>query len=198
MEISDLSLFPKPAKDIASGLLPNIISGKRSGKVEINPAKFKPASRAAKKEEKKYDFKIGERHGDTRIVDERAISSRQRQVLSNSEYRAFINRRLNTNQNSNPNLENPDGMFTSSSQGKRGDCYLLAEINAIRNSAHGQEILRKNVKANADGSITVTLPGAVMLNIRDRVVKLRVHTELQKRPWIKQEVWREFLILQVI
>ena len=177
MEISDLSLFPKDfsdneingagkkkaAKDIASGLLPDIISGKGGKKVEINPTKFKPAIRANKKDDKKYDFKIGERRGDTRIVDERAISSRQKKVLSGSEYRAFINSRLNTNQNSNPNLEAPDGMFTSSSQGKRGDCYLLAEINAIRNSKHGQEILRKNVKANPDGSITVTLPGAIML-----------------------------------
>ena len=61
----------------------------------------------------------------------------------------------------NPSLNNPDGYFGNSNQGFRGDCYLLAEINAIRNTKHGQEILKQNIKINADNSITVTLPGAI-------------------------------------
>lgn len=53
-----------------------------------------------------------------------------------------------------------DGYIGDSAQAKRGDCYLLAEINSIRNTKEGQALLKKNCKKNKDGSYTVTLPGA--------------------------------------
>ncbi|MEE3349619.1 MAG: hypothetical protein VZR09_06225 [Candidatus Gastranaerophilaceae bacterium] len=104
---------------------------------------------------RKYNFVLGERRGDVRIVDEAAISTPVKNPGNPS--------RVSGNSYSNGQLNNPDNYFASSAQGWRGDCYLLAEINAIRNTKHGQEILKKNVKTNSDGSVTVTLPGALVL-----------------------------------
>lgn len=74
---------------------------------------------------------------------------------------AIYNNLVHNTGANNPSLNNPDGYFENSNQGFRGDCYLLAEINAIRNTKHGQEILKQNIKINADNSVTVTLPGAI-------------------------------------
>lgn len=54
-----------------------------------------------------------------------------------------------------------DNYIGDTSQGRRGDCYLLAEINAIRNTKDGQKVLTQNLKKNNDGSYTVKLPGAL-------------------------------------
>ena len=59
------------------------------------------------------------------------------------------------------NIRENNGLVDDFRQGKRGDCYLLAAIESIRNTEDGQAILAKNVKVNQDGSYTVTLPGAV-------------------------------------
>lgn len=59
------------------------------------------------------------------------------------------------------NLEQGNGVIDDFRQGKRGDCYLLATIESIKNTQDGQKILAKNVKANPNGSYTVTLPGAI-------------------------------------
>lgn len=59
------------------------------------------------------------------------------------------------------NIADANGHIDDFRQGKRGDCYLLAAIDSIANTKDGQEILKKNVKKNPDGSYSVTLPGAV-------------------------------------
>lgn len=90
---------------------------------------------------------LGNRQGDTRVIgaDDVGTTTKNRAIICNN------------------GVADPDGLFDSSAQGYRGDCYLLAEINAIRNSKDGQAILKKNVKTNFDGSITVTLPGAIAI-----------------------------------
>ena len=60
------------------------------------------------------------------------------------------------------NIAEDNGVIDKFAQGKRGDCYLLASIEAIKNTKDGQEILQKNVQENPDGSYTITLPGAVV------------------------------------
>ncbi len=60
------------------------------------------------------------------------------------------------------NIAEDNGVIDKFAQGQRGDCYLLASIEAIKNTKDGQEILQKNVQENPDGSYTITLPGAVV------------------------------------
>ena len=111
-----------------------------------------------------YDFQLGRRVGNTRVIGEESVStvSGNRNYIGNIDY-AAINERFSfrgTSSSANSNLNNPNGVIDTSNQGHRGDCFYLAEINAIRNTRHGQEILRKNVTLNSDGSFTIKLPGA--------------------------------------
>ena len=57
-----------------------------------------------------------------------------------------------------------DGKFEVSNQLSRGDCYLLASINALASSDDGQKILQDNVKVTTDENgkkvYTVSFPGA--------------------------------------
>lgn len=59
------------------------------------------------------------------------------------------------------NIAEANGHIDDFKQGKRGDCYLLAAIKSIINAEDGQDILRKNIQENPNGSYTVTLPGAI-------------------------------------
>lgn len=58
-----------------------------------------------------------------------------------------------------------DGTFDNSRQAKEGDCYLMATINAIRETSGGQELLKDLVKISTNDKgekvYTVTLPGAI-------------------------------------
>lgn len=147
-------------------LIQYVSGGDETETVKKTPSKIKIEIGKNQKEKKSerstVDYRMGPREGNTRIVGAENISTKitsGRTSLSG----------LVSNMNQNPALASPDGYFGSSIQGRRGDCYLLAEINAIRHTDHGQEILNKNVKANDDGSITVTLPGAVA--IRNQYIK---------------------------
>lgn len=53
-----------------------------------------------------------------------------------------------------------DGKFDIGCQQSRGDCYLLASINSLRETEQGQKLLQDTVKKNDDGSYTVTFPGS--------------------------------------
>ncbi|MBR6098124.1 hypothetical protein IKP85_00080 [bacterium] len=44
-------------------------------------------------------------------------------------------------------------------QGAAGDCWLIAAIKGIAKTPKGKELLNNSIKANPDGSITVTLKG---------------------------------------
>ena len=57
-----------------------------------------------------------------------------------------------------------DGHFDTAYQIGKGDCYLLASINALSQTAEGQELLRQNIKEsvnkNGEKVYTITFPGA--------------------------------------
>ncbi len=53
-----------------------------------------------------------------------------------------------------------DGNFEIGNQQGRGDCYLLASINALRETETGHDMLKQTVTKNSDGSYTITFPGA--------------------------------------
>ena len=114
----------------------------------------------SKSKNRTFDYELGPREGNTRIVGPDSISSASGTNTTTSHLNgiASLYHRLQEN---NTQITTNDGYFGTSNQRLRGDCYLLAEINGIRNTQHGQEILKQNVRTNADGSMTVTLPGAV-------------------------------------
>lgn len=57
-----------------------------------------------------------------------------------------------------------DGTFDTSYQKGRGDCYLLAGLNALRASSSGMELLKQNITITQDAQgnnvYTINLPGA--------------------------------------
>jgi len=57
-----------------------------------------------------------------------------------------------------------DGTFDTSYQKGRGDCYLLAGLNALRASSTGMELLKQNITITQDAQgnnvYTITFPGA--------------------------------------
>ena len=105
-------------------------------------------TRRARREAPQWDFSLGIREGNTRLITPESVAT-----VSNAS----------TSSGRSANIATAgDGRVGSSVQGRyRGDCYFLAEINAIRNTEDGQAILNNNIKKNNDGSYTVTLPGAV-------------------------------------
>ena len=97
-------------------------------------------------------YKLGSRSGNTRTIGTDQVLVKTPRTNNNG-----IN---SPNGITTPFADTTDGYIGDSKQAKRGDCYLLAEVNAIRNTKNGQELLTKNCKKNKDGSYTVTLPGA--------------------------------------
>lgn len=106
-----------------------------------------------------YNYRLGNREHNTRIIGCESISTRIGSSYISSGLNPLV-QYAQIIQNHN-GIANPDNYFDTSNQGKRGDCYLLAEINGIRNTKNGQQILKQNIKTNPNGSITVTLPGAI-------------------------------------
>lgn len=150
----------------------NVKTPKTSTKKNPIPLKGKK-KKAAKK---RYDYKLGPREGNTRIIGPDSISTAKPSIDSIYPFIRPNNGRNNISgkidltkikisprNNNNQNL-NPDGSVGTFKQGQRGDCYFLAEINAIKNTKDGQKILDQNVKYNAEeGTYTVTLPGAIKM-----------------------------------
>ena len=95
----------------------------------------------------RFEYKLGKNNNGVREIGSSSVARR---------VSADIGRIDGTTQNIDGNL----GEFR---QGRRGDCYLLAEINSIKNARGGQEILKQNIKRLQDGSVTITLPGAIAL-----------------------------------
>ena len=107
-----------------------------------------------------FSYQLGPREGNTRIVGKDSVSTNMSASLSMifSHSEATNNTPSRTGK-----VSSSDGIVGSSIQGKRGDCFYLAEINAIRNTQGGQVILNNNIHKNRDGSVTVTLPGAIKI-----------------------------------
>ncbi len=111
-------------------------------------------------DKKENSYELGSEKNGVRTIDvenvtesTKAGSSAPKDYAANPEkYQEYKN-----------NIEEENGLIDKFAQGKRGDCYLLASIEAIKNTKEGQEILQKNVQENSDGSYTITLPGAVVV-----------------------------------
>lgn len=113
-------------------------------------------------------YKLGKRVGDTRYIDTQSVSPGKTQGVSVSIPTENGNVRINLQPNRN-SFNTADGYIDDASQAKRGDCYFLAELNAIRNTTGGQELLSTNCKFQKDGTCIVTLPGA--LKIKEKYEK---------------------------
>ncbi len=55
-----------------------------------------------------------------------------------------------------------NGVIESFGQGRTGDCYLLSSLMALASNKEGAKILKDNISKNSDGSVTITLPGAML------------------------------------
>lgn len=52
-----------------------------------------------------------------------------------------------------------DGVIDDTKQRSIGDCWVLAGVNSLRDSAIGAQMLKDSIQQNDDGSVTVTLKG---------------------------------------
>ncbi len=95
----------------------------------------------------KYSFKLGKRENWIREINTQSVTSANNRTNKYSHATGSINY----------------GGVGNFSQAKRGDCYLISEIQAIKNTKDGQKILSKIAQQNEDGSVTVTLPGATAI-----------------------------------
>lgn len=108
----------------------------------------------------KRKYQLGRRVGNTRYIGTDSVYGGNNAVtLSGLQ---MHNGRITFGSSNRPSrfANTTDGYIGDSSQAQRGDCYFLAEINAIRNTKAGQQVLKQNCRKNKDGSYTVTLPGA--------------------------------------
>jgi len=127
-----------------------------------HPLKFQLKPQKQNGSNQVFDFSLGPREGNVRIVGIDSVSSNVSRLLI-----SILGNSPVANNNTHPStgrrVSSSDGVVGSSMQGTRGDCFYLAEINALRNTKDGQKILNNNIRRNNDGSITVTLPGAVKI-----------------------------------
>lgn len=115
----------------------------------------KKLTQQAKTNTKGNKYKLGHRRNNTRYIGTDSIQGGK----LNFQIR---NGRIVATPNSGPvtSHSSADGYIGDSNQYHRGDCYFLAELNAIRNTKGGQKLLQQNCKLNPDGSYTITMPGA--------------------------------------
>ena len=162
-------LFNKMAKNaIANGVEKDSVKAIQKefyAELKVQKDKFGPANadklnEIASKLQRTFNYELGDRVDDTRIVDTDSISSKITGSNSASNNSSTQSMSLVDYLN---NISNTyiDGVLGTSNQQGRGDCYFLATVNSIRNTTTGQEVLQKNIKKNNDGSYTVTFPGAL-------------------------------------
>ena len=117
--------------------------------------------RDTKKPKKAYQ--LGPRRGNVRQIGPESVMTSQPQRTFNINGRRLT---FTSNTPSSVYSDTTDNYIGDSRQVGRGDCYFMAEINAIRNTKDGQKILTQNLKKHKDGSYTVTLPGALKIKQR--------------------------------
>lgn len=103
-------------------------------------------------------YELGPKKQDTRIIEPENVTEPLKNGTSAPNLDNASRREIQEYQE---NITQGNGVIDDFRQGMRGDCYLLASIESIRNTKDGQEILAKNVQQNPNGSYTVTLPGAI-------------------------------------
>jgi hypothetical protein len=77
-----------------------------------------------------------------------------------------VGRVITEKTSSNGNIEvkqtlkyNSDGKIDDTAQNNIGDCWVLASVNALRESKTGSKIIKDAICQNSDGSVTVKLKG---------------------------------------
>ena len=106
------------------------------------------------------DYILGETKSGQRIIDESNVRDCLIPVRGSRTDR-LVDCSRNKIHSLDKNTLIINGEFNDFSQGRQGDCYLLSSIYSINRTKNGQEILKNNIQYNKDGSITVTLPGAI-------------------------------------
>ena len=106
----------------------------------------------------KEPYELGPERNGVRIVDTDNVSNPIHRGTSAPSRNSCSPEKIQEYEN---NITDANGNIDDFKQGKRGDCYLLAAIKSIINTEDGQDILRKNIQENSNGSYTVTLPGAI-------------------------------------
>ena len=95
-------------------------------------------------------YKLGKRDGDVRYIEAKSVrrSSNNSTNAHNDGAINFSDKQIKKNMINYPhtNIESSaDGVISNSAQYRRGNCYFLASINAIRNTKNGQAVLQKIV-----------------------------------------------------
>lgn len=107
--------------------------------------------------DKEKPYPLGQEKSGNRIIDVDNVTESQSTKSSGDGLKCSPEQKEEYERN----IQYDNDQIDDFRQGKRGDCYLLASINAIKQTKDGQDILAKNVQKNNDGSYTVTLPGAI-------------------------------------
>ena len=115
-----------------------------------------------KKPPRVYAFQLGAREGNTRIIGPDSVSSEISSIMLHGGRINGLSAIIPNRNNPSAHPSSSNGSVDASRQGQRGDCFFLAEINAIRNTNGGKKILDANLKKR-NGTVTVTLPGAVKI-----------------------------------
>lgn len=91
-----------------------------------------------------------------------------------------------------------DGHFDTAYQIGKGDCYLLASINALSQTEEGQEILRQNitesVNENGEKVYTITFPGAEIA--RDSLINGTGEVNMGKLPADKVHIQGSYTVTE--
>lgn len=162
---ANLSYLPNENKEKNS--VNNLIFVKRSdGKVVIMSRdsyiryliELSKYMRPQKLQPEKPSYELGLEKNGVRVIDVDNVSNPIHRGTSAPRQNSCSPEQI---QEYKDNIAEANGQIDDFKQGKRGDCYLLAAIKSIVNTEDGQEILKKNVHKNPNGSYTVTLPGAV-------------------------------------
>lgn len=107
--------------------------------------------------DKEKPYELGREKNGNRIIDVNNVTESQRKGSSGEGLRVSPEQKEEYERN----IQYDNDQIDDFRQGKRGDCYLLSSINAIKQTKDGQDILAKNIQKNNDGSYTITLPGAI-------------------------------------
>ncbi len=112
-------------------------------------------TRIEQNQEKPYI--LGQQNGGVRIVDTQSVADSL--ATGNVRPDRFSCSRMQLEQYES-NLAAANGRIDDFKQALRGDCYFLAAVKSLALSEDGQQLLAQNIKANSDGSYTISLPGA--------------------------------------